>query len=49
VEYLYFALAGILVGGVIATRQQKRRLWVSLVLAALAALFLWVGLQESTR
>ncbi|HZC26007.1 MAG TPA: hypothetical protein VE287_03220 [Actinopolymorphaceae bacterium] len=47
--YLYFALAGLLVGGVIATRQQKRRIWVSLIFGALAAIFLWAGLAEMRR
>ncbi|REF34792.1 hypothetical protein DFJ64_0158 [Thermasporomyces composti] len=48
-QYVFFALAGLLVGGVIATRQQRRPLWVSLTLAVLAAIFLWAGMRESTR
>ncbi len=48
-QYVFFALAGVLVGGVIATRQQRRPLWMSLALTALAMVFLWLGLQESTR
>jgi hypothetical protein len=48
VQYFYFALTGLLVGGIIATRQQKRPIWVSLVLGVLAAVFLWFGL-EATR
>lgn len=48
-QYVFFALAGFLVGGVIATRQQKKPLLVSFVLAVLAAIFLWAGLRESTR
>jgi hypothetical protein len=47
VQYFYFALAGLLVGGIIATRQQKRPIWVSLVLAVLAAVFMWFGLAAT--
>ncbi len=46
-QYVFFALAGLLVGGVIATRQQKRPVWVSLVFAVLAAVFLWFGLAAT--
>jgi hypothetical protein len=49
VEYLYFALAGILVGGGIATRQQKRPIWATVVVLLLAVLFLVAGLRETTR
>jgi hypothetical protein len=49
VQYVFFALAGLLVGGVIATRQQRKPLWVSVVLAVFAAVFLWAGMRESTR
>ena len=48
-EYLYFALAGILVGGAIATRQQKRAVWTTVVVLLLAIVFLWAGLRETTR
>ncbi len=47
-EYVYFALAGLLVGGMIASRQQKRAIWLTVVLGVLAAVVLRAGLQEST-
>jgi hypothetical protein len=43
VEFVYFAIAGLLFGGVIATYRQKRPLWVPLVLLVLSAVFLWLG------
>jgi hypothetical protein len=46
-EYVFFAVAGLLVGGVIATFQQKRPIWVRVVLAVLALVFLYFGLQET--
>lgn len=46
-EYVFFAIAGLLVGGVIATFQQKRPVWVRVVLAVLALIFLYFGLQEA--
>ncbi|MEQ7123254.1 hypothetical protein ABN034_01925 [Actinopolymorpha sp. B11F2] len=45
-QFLYFALAGVLFGGVIATYRQKRPIWVSLVLLVLAGVFLWIGQKE---
>ncbi|HEY6738912.1 MAG TPA: hypothetical protein VI076_08685 [Actinopolymorphaceae bacterium] len=47
-QYLCFAAAGLLVGGVIATRQQKRPVWVTILMGLLAAVFLWLGLKAST-
>ncbi|GAA2757062.1 hypothetical protein [Actinopolymorpha rutila] len=47
-EYVYFAFAGLLVGGMIASRQQKRSIWLTVVLGVLAGVFLWAGLREST-
>lgn len=44
-RYVYFALAGLLVGGMVAMRQQRRSLWVVLGFGVLAAVFLWFGLQ----
>ncbi|GAB3428043.1 hypothetical protein [Flindersiella endophytica] len=46
-EYVFFAIAGLLVGGVIAAFQQKRPVWVRVVLAVLALVFLYFGLQEA--
>jgi hypothetical protein len=45
-QILYFALAGLLFGGVIATYRQKRPIWVSLVLLVIAGMFVWLGQQE---
>lgn len=45
-EYVFFAIAGLLVGGVIATFQQGRPVWVRVVLAVLALVFMYFGLQE---
>ncbi|MGH3486467.1 MAG: hypothetical protein ACRDP8_00915 [Actinopolymorphaceae bacterium] len=45
-QILYFALAGLLFGGVIATYRQKRPIWVSLVLLVIAGVFVWLGQQE---
>jgi hypothetical protein len=47
-QVLYFALAGLLFGGVIAKYRQKRPIWVSIVLLVLAGLFLWIGQKESS-
>lgn len=48
-EYLYYALAGLLVGGAIAMWQQKRPWWVTTLFAVLALLSLAAGLGVSTR
>lgn len=45
--YVYFALAGLLVGGLIAMWQQKRPVWVRLLFGAFAVLFLVAGLGEA--
>lgn len=47
-QYLWFALAGLSAGGIIAMRQQKRPIWVLLIFAALAVAFVWFGLRESS-
>lgn len=38
---LWFAVAGLLLGGAISFRTQKKPWWVSIVLAVLAAAALW--------
>jgi hypothetical protein len=48
-QYLWFALAGLSAGGFLAMRQQKRAIWVLVIFLLLAALFVWFGLQESTK
>ncbi|MBM7788549.1 hypothetical protein [Tenggerimyces flavus] len=47
-QYVWFALAGLSAGGIIAMRQQKRPWWVLVVFALLAVAFVWFGLRESS-
>lgn len=47
-EYIYFILAGLLVGGAIAMWQQKRPWWVAVIFAVLAVLALAAGLGVAT-
>lgn len=46
-QYVYFALSGLLVGGVIATRQQKRPIWVSILIGVAAVAFLALGMAAT--
>lgn len=47
-EYIYFILAGLLLGGAIAMWQQKRPWWVTVIFVVLAVLALAAGLGVST-
>ena len=46
-QYVFLALAGVLVGGVIALRRQDRPRWVLGLVGFGAGLCLWIGLRLS--
>ena len=46
-RYVWFAISGLLAGGVIATFQQKRPIWVPVLLGLAAVGFLVLGLLAS--